>query len=161
MDREKVFCCDQFVPFVRVGFCRTLWPRGGHLHRVQAATTFSCPLTDMLSSQSVSHTAHTNSPNHHAPFTLFEYTRTRHQLPYILLIMYYIFMHHCAICNKPPVQQWHQSYPSLNSCERPTHTPSHSLKFSSPFSKSLGSLLFSLSVRYVCMQGVKLANIMQ
>ena len=26
MDREKVFCCDQFVPFVRVGFFRTLWP---------------------------------------------------------------------------------------------------------------------------------------
>lgn len=26
MDREKVFCSDQFVPFVRVGFCRPLLP---------------------------------------------------------------------------------------------------------------------------------------
>lgn len=50
MDREKVFCCDQLVAFVRVEPCGQT---GRHLHRVQAATTFTCPLTDMLS---VSHT---------------------------------------------------------------------------------------------------------
>lgn len=66
---------------VSVGPCGQ---RGGHLHRVQAATSFSCPLTDMLSSQPVSHT-HTqllyylsNVFKAHAPFTQFEYTNTGH-----------------------------------------------------------------------------------
>lgn len=49
MDREKVLCRDQFVPFVRIGFYTTWWPeRGTFIQGPASQYIVSCPLTDLL-----------------------------------------------------------------------------------------------------------------
>ncbi len=94
---------------VSVGPCGQ---RGGHLHSVQAATAFSCPVTDMLSSLTHTQLLYYLSDlfKDHASLIQFEYTKTgRH-----LLIMYCIFTYHGVICNKPRV---HEMPPALSQSE--------------------------------------------